>query len=264
MQSAPDSKGKVESSVGYVKGNALAKREFQCVAGQNQHLLHWETTVADQRIHGTTKRQVAQLFAEEKPHLLPLPPTLFPCFSEAPRTVHRDSYVEVEKAYYAVGPEYIGQKVWARWDAREVRLFNDRWQQLQLYRRLEPGKFSGTLGIGGGRGTLDQNLAYWQRRASELGTDCAAWSTGLVQQRGIEALRSLMGLVSLADKHSFRTLNTACAKALAKGAWRLRDVRALLTSHELQPQLSFAEHHPLIRHLSEYGIFIKTHTNANL
>jgi transposase len=254
----PEHKGKVENSVGYVKGNALAGRVFDALAAQNQHLAHWEKTVADVRIHGTTKRQVVALFEEEKKSLVPLPPTLFPCFSEAPRTVHRDGYVEVAKSYYALGPEYIGQKVWARWDAREVRLFNERWQQLQLYRRLEPGKFSETLGAGGGRGTLDNNLAYWQCRAAELGTDCATWSNGLVEQRGIEALRSLMGLARLADKHSFRAINAACAKALAKGAWRLRDVRALLASHETQTQLSFAEHHPLIRNLSEYGLFIKT------
>ena len=51
--------------------------------------------MADVRIHGTTKKQVAQLFAEEKKHLLALPASLFPVFQEAPRSVHRDSYVEV-------------------------------------------------------------------------------------------------------------------------------------------------------------------------
>jgi hypothetical protein len=264
LPKTPQHKGKVENSVGYVKGNALAGRVFPSLAAQNQHLGHWEKTVADVRIHGTTKRQVVQLFEQETKSLLPLPLTLFPCFSEAPRTVHRDAYVEVAKSYYAIGPEYIGQIVWARWDAREVRLFNQRWQQLQVYRRLEPGKFSEALGIGGGRSTLDNNLAYWQRRTAELGSHCAAWSQGLVQQRGIESLRSLMGLVGLSDKHPFGALNTACAKALAKGAWRLRDVRALLGSHETQTQLSFTEHHPLIRNLSEYGVFIKTHSHSNI
>lgn len=256
----PEHKGKVENSVGYVKHNCLAGLTFDALHAENQRLAHWEKTVADLRIHGTTKRQVAQLFAEEKPHLLPLPATLFPCFHEGPRSVHRDSYVEVEKSYYAVPPEYIGQEVWARWDSREVRIFNQRWEQIQLWRRLEPGKFSHPLGIGGGQGTVQNNLAYWLGRASELGSDCAAWSKGLVQQRGIEAMRSLMGLVSLTEKHSFRTVNLACAKALAKGAWRLRDVRALLQAPEIQTQFSFAEHHPLIRRLSEYGVFIKTQT----
>ena len=67
-----------------------------------------------------------------------------------------------------------------------------------------------------------------------------------------------MGLVQLIDQHSFRAVNAACARALAKEAWRLRDVRALLDSTEIQTHLGFAQCHPLIRNLSEYGIFIKT------
>ena len=34
---------------------------------------NWEERWADTRIHGTTKRQVAAMFAEERPILLPLP-----------------------------------------------------------------------------------------------------------------------------------------------------------------------------------------------
>lgn len=254
----PEHKGKVESSIKYVKSNALAGRSFDSLAAQNAWLLEWESTVADQRIHGTTKRQVAQLFAQEKAALRSLPPSLFPCFQEGPRTVHRDGYVEVAKSYYAVPPEYIGARVWARWDAREVRVYNERWEQIQIHRRLEPGAFSKVLGIGGGAGKLQSNLEYWAGRAGELGSACAQWSQGLVQRRGIEAMRSLMGLVNLTDKHSFRAVNEACARAVAADLWRLRDVRALLQSQEAQTQLSFAEHHPLIRNLSEYGLFIKT------
>ena len=187
-----------------------------------------------------------------------MPLSLFPVFQEARRTVHRDSFVEVAKAYYAAPPEYIGQEVWVRWDLREVRIFNQRWEQLQIHRRLEPGKFSKVLGIGGGQGTLQSNLDYWLGRAAQLGTPCAHWAQGLVQKRGFEAIRSLIGLVNLIDQHSFRTVNQACARALAKDAWRLRDIRALLDSTEIQTHLAFAQCHPLIRDLSEYGVFIKT------
>lgn len=258
IPATPQHKGKVENSVGYVKNNALAGRSFASLAQQNAFLLHWESTVADVRIHGTTKKQVAQLFAQEKPMLRPLPASLFPCFSEAQRLVHRDSYVEVAKSYYAVPPEYIGQQVWVRWDGREVRIFNQRFEQIQLHRRIEPGRFSKALGIGGGNGRLQSNLDYWLKRASNLGSPCQQWAQGLVQRRGFEAMRSLMGLVSLTDKHSFRVVNQACARAMARDTWRLRDVRALLQSCETQTHLAFAEHHPLIRNLSEYGLFIKT------
>ena len=43
------------------------------------------------------------------------------------------------------------------------------------------------------------------------------------------------------------------------GPWRLRDVRALLDQRqrEVQTHLSFAQSHPLIRNLAEYGLFIQ-------
>jgi hypothetical protein len=63
--------------------------------------------------------------------------------------VHRDSYVEVDKSYYAVPSEYIGRTVWARWDNRCVRLFNQRWEQIRLHAKLAPGQFTSVLGIGG-------------------------------------------------------------------------------------------------------------------
>jgi len=254
----PEHKGKVERSIAYVKGNALAGRTFDCLAAQNKWLAYWEASVADLRIHGTTKRQVAQLFAQERKHLLALPASLFPVFQEAPRLVHRDSYVEVAKAYYAVPAEYIARRVWARWDQREVRLFNERWEHIQIHRRLEPGQFSKVLGIGGGKGSVQANLAYWLGRACELGSECALWAQGLVEKRGLEGMRSLMGLVSLSARHGFGAINRACARAQAKQTWRLRDVRALLQAGEIQTHFEFAQHHPLIRDLNEYALFIKS------
>src|SRR5438445_4875950 len=59
---------------------------------------------ADTRIHGTTKRQVTAMFAEEKPHLLPLPLEPFRYYQYGERVVHLDGCVEVEAAYYSLPP----------------------------------------------------------------------------------------------------------------------------------------------------------------
>lgn len=256
----PEHKGKTERGIGYLKSNALRGRTFPSLAAHNEFLRHWEKTVADVRIHGTTRRQVAALFAEEQKALRPLPPDLFPCFQEGKRTVHRDSYVEVDKAYYTVAPEYIGATVWARWDSREVRIFNQRWEQIGLHARLAPGQFDKSLGLGGGTGPLHRQLDYWLQRAQELGAPCGQWSQGVLQHKGPLGLRSIMGLLQLADHHSFKTLNDACASALSRGAWRLRDVRALLEQRqrEVQTHFGFAQSHPLIRNLAEYGLFVET------
>jgi transposase len=261
----PEHKGKVESSVKYVKDNGLLARKFSTLAQVNEFLLDWEKTVADQRIHGTTKRQVAELFLLEKPFLVSLPGTLFPCFQEGPRSVHRDGHIEVAKAYYHVPAEYLQREVWARYDNREVRIFvQDKTgglKQIQVHRRLQPGKFTNPRGIGGGLGSLQVNLEYWLNRACQLGTSCEQWARAMVANRGLAGMRSLIGLVALTDRHSFAALNRACERASAKGTWRLRDVKALLAVKEIQTQITFEEHHPLIRNLSEYGLFIQQQTD---
>ena len=74
----PRHEGKIESSVKYVKNNGLKGRSFTSLAEQNAFLDEWEESIADTRIHGTTKRQVQAQFAAERASLLPYRPTAFP------------------------------------------------------------------------------------------------------------------------------------------------------------------------------------------
>ena len=46
----PQHKGKCENNVHYVKSNALANHSFSVLAGQNQHLAHWEFVAAQQNL----------------------------------------------------------------------------------------------------------------------------------------------------------------------------------------------------------------------
>ena len=139
----PRHKGKVEKGVDYVQDNALKGRRFTSLQEENRFLLDWELTVADTRIHGTTRRQVGKHFTDaERGALVPLPLEPFPSYHEGRRIVHRDGHVEVERAYYAVPPEYLARQVWVRWDGRLVRIFNERMQPIAVHTRQEPGRFS--------------------------------------------------------------------------------------------------------------------------
>jgi transposase len=251
----PRHKGKAEAGVDYVQENALRGKEFSALGPQNLHLAHWESTVADTRIHGTTRQQVGKHFLEvEKPTLLPLPMDLFPCFNEAPRKVHRDGYVEVDKAYYSVPPEYVRRSVWARWDAKLVRLFNDRMEPIAVHVQAEPGKFrTDPAHIHDHKRAFIERGADWiLDRCRLLGHGAGTWAETLYQQRGPECLRVLQGLLALAGKHPAPQINEACQLALTHGAWHLRELRELLARPTAQQQFGFIETHPLIRDLKAY------------
>ena len=115
-------KGKVESGVGHAQKTPLKGMRFESPQEAQAYLDHWEARWADTRIHGTTKRQVAAMFAEERPALLPLPVEPFRYYQYGERTVHLDGCVEVEAAYYGAPPGWIGRRVSVQWDVRHVRL----------------------------------------------------------------------------------------------------------------------------------------------
>jgi transposase len=255
----PQHKGKVERGVAYLRDNALRGRRFKSPGQENAFLARWEENVADKRIHGTTCKQVAASFDQERPHLQPLPDSLFPCYREARRTVNRDSFVEVERAFYEAPPEYIGRQIWVRWDSRCVRLFNERMEQVQLHTRIEAGRFSRVPGAGGMSAPVLSSCRWWVERAALIGEQCGRWAQEALDVRGIEALRAIMGLCRLAGKHTAAALNDACARALNSGTPRLKDIRRLLAAPPTQQNFAFAENHPLIRDLKTYSEFIDNH-----
>ena len=253
----PRHKGKIESGIKYVKNNALKGHTFVSLEAQQRHLIHWETHVADKRIHGTTKQQAGKLFAEvERAALLPLRTERFPCFHEAQRIVGRDGHVEVAKAYYSVPPEYLGRTVWARWDARLVHVFNQRWEQIAVHTRRERGRFS-TLGphihpqkIHG----LERGAEYLLRQVAVIGAGAQQWAEAMLTARGIQGTRVLQGLVSLGKKHLRADLEKACETALSYGAYHLKTIRHLLErTGPRQEPLPFLAEHPIIRPLDDYA-----------
>jgi transposase len=254
----PRHKGKVESSVKYVKQNALRGRVFTSLAEENRFLLDWETRVADQRIHGTTKQQVSRLFQEaECGELLPLPAERFPFFHEARRTVHRDGHLEVDKAFYSAPPEYVGARLWVRWDGRLVRVFNDRWEQVAIHAKAEPGRFrTAAAHIPREKvSSVERGTDALLRQVATIGPQTRRWAEATTQARGVEAVRVLVGLKHLAGKHDSEALEEACRVALTHGAYRLRTVRQLIQHRgQEQQQFDFLEEHPIIRPLSDYSL----------
>lgn len=257
----PRHKGKVERGVDYVKNNALKGRTFSSLQEQNQHLLNWETRIADTRIHGTTRRQVGTLFREEeKSNLLPLPAGRFPCFTEAKRSVHRDGHIEVQKSYYSVPPEYTGRDVWARWDSHLVRIYNSRMEQIVVHVQVEPGKFQ-TLQKhihSQKRSAIEKGTAWMLRKASLIGPYADQWAQAMLEARGLPGIRVLVGLLNLTHHHDSNSIDKACEIALTHDAFRLKTIKELIhRGGAKQQELEFIDEHPIIRSLSDYEAIAK-------
>jgi len=256
----PDRKGKVESGVGHAQKTPLKGMRFESPQEAQAYLDHWEARWADTRIHGTTKRQVAAMFAEERPALLPLPVEPFRYYQYGERTVHLDGCVEVEAAYYGVPPGWIGRRVSVQWDVRHVRLLNpSTGQLLREHLRATRGRHR----------IQDQDrpkhtpLGTQQLlcRADFAGEQIGALCRGMHREHGETAVRRIQGVLSLAKKYGAASVDDACAIALEVGSCEYRFVRLYLERH---PQLPLSLHQvdPLIRQLTEYRDLIENKTKG--
>jgi hypothetical protein len=200
---------------------------------------------------------VGKVFAEvEKPALRALPAMVFPAFEEAQRTVHRDGHVEFKRAYYSVPPEYVGRLVWVRQEARLLRIYNQRREQIALHAGAEPGRFTTDPAHlhSRKRHIIERGADYLLDQCRVLGPLTGTWAEAMYQTRGPQGLRVMQGLLQLAGKHPVAELEKAAGTATHHGAWRLRDLKRLLDQPVNVVQLDFLETHPLIRALEAYRV----------
>jgi len=246
----PNRKGKVESAVGHTQATPLKGLRFERLEEAQAYLDRWDARWADTRIHGTTKRQVAAMFAEEQPHLRPLPLEPFRYYQYGTRTVHLDGCVEVAGAYYAPPPGWLGRQVAVQWDDHHVRLLDPTTGTLLREHRHQPR----------GRHTIHPDdrpvrtppttlalLARAARAGPHLGALCAT----LHRREGEPGVRRIFGVLALAKKYGGAVVDDACGVALDLGVADYRFVRRYLERHAPAP-LTLRQVDPLIRELTHY------------
>ena len=257
----PDRKGKVESGVGHAQKTPLKGQRFESLEAAQLHLDRWEERWADQRIHGSTKRQVAAMFAEEKPALLPLPLEPFRYYQYGERTVHLDGCVEVEAAYYSAPPGWIGRMVRVQWDGLHVRLLDPQTglllrehlrQQRGRHRIKDEDRAKRTP-----LGTV-QLLA----RATQAGPHIGQFAKALFELQAEAAVRRIQGILSFTKKYGVARVEDACAAALEMQAFDYRFVRRYL-ERTSEPPLTLRQVDPLIRQLSLYRDLIEERTQQH-
>ena len=228
----PDRKGKVESGVAHAQKTPLKGKKFESLEEAQAYLDHWEECWADKRIHGRTKRQVAAMFAEEKPFLQALPLEPFRYYQYGERTVHLDGCVEVEAAYYGAPPGWIGRKVKVQWDAMFVRLLDPRTGVL-LREHLSGKRGAHRIRDGDRPRRTPPQLLQLLARAHKAGASIGAVCDAIHARQGELGMRRIQGVLQLAKQYGSAASDDACAAALELRVPEYRFVRRYL---ERSPQ----------------------------
>ena len=170
--------------------------------------------------------------------------------------MHRDGHIEFRKAYYSVPPEYVSRPVWVRREQRLIRVLNQRREQIALHAESEAGRFVTDPAHlhSRKRHVIERGVDYLLDRCRLVGPRTGTWAEAMVEARGPQGLRVMLGLLQLAEKHPVAELERAAESAIHYGAWRLRDLKRLLQHPADVIQLDFLQTHPLIRSLEAYRL----------
>ena len=254
----PDRKGKVESSVGHAQRTPLKGLRFESLEEAQRYLDRWEEHWADTRIHGTTKRQVAAMFAEEKPRLGELPLEPFRYYRYGERTVNLDGCVEVEAAYYGAPPGWIGRKVQVQWDGLHVRVLDPGSGKLlreHLVQRRGHHRIKDEDRPPRTPRTTEALLERARRAGPHVGKVCER----IHHSEGELGVRRILGVLSLARKHGAAAVDDAAKAALDLDLPNYRFVRRYIEKRPPVP-LTLRQVDPLIRQLALYRDLIDQRT----
>ena len=271
----PNRKGSVESAIQHTQATALQGKRFESIEAQNAYLLHWEAQWAALRIHGRAKRQVEEMFQEERAHLKVLPVEGLRYFEEGTRTVQDDTTVQVDNAWYAARPARIGCEVLIRLYETELEIRDP--QTLTLIRRHPRATHKGELKLPDAERVFNPSRQTHQilARAVQIGPNTHALCRHLFDKRGREAQKSLWGIVGLSKRYPASILEQAAAVALTQPMRSYKAVRAIAdqllakaidrlnaVQLELPLEAALTQQHALIRESTEYAKFFATAVSA--
>lgn len=122
----PESKGKVESGVKYVKNDFFYGDTFDSFDQLKTDLFSWANTVANNRIHGTTKKRPEEVYSlieqsKMKPYLQP--GMMFDVNGQK-RNVDKTSLISYKSNKYSVPMIYQSSTVMIRQDSTKLMIYN--------------------------------------------------------------------------------------------------------------------------------------------
>ena len=232
----PQEKGRVENAVGYIKKNFLAGLEPSDFALVNPAARVWLDTVANLRLHGSTKQQPVELFKGEK--LKPLPLLPYDVGVIHPVRANSQFRVSVDTNTYSVPAAYAGS-------ALTLKLYPDHlcfYHQDQLIARhvrrydrhqdVEDPDHPRAL-LQQRRRAADQRLLI---RLLALTAKAQAFYEGLCERR-LNALQHVRKIVALSEIYGSEKTARAIQDALEFQAFSCQYIANLLEQRQrLRPE----------------------------
>ena len=259
-------KGTVENAIKYTQNTALKGRVFESIEDQNAWLMHWEDRWASRRIHGSKKRQVEEMFQEERPYLKELPLTSFRYFSQVSCTVWDDGMIHVDKSYYSALPAPLYSQVIARVYDGEIEIIDPK--TMEIIRRHSKSSEAGSVHMEEEDRVFNpsRQTEYLISKAEHIGPETKKLCESLFQEEGRRGQRRMYGIVNLARHYESSEIEQAAMMAVKVGLRSYRSIRKLVEKLSERNKKEkgvesnpLSQDHKLIRSPEDYALFWKEH-----
>ena len=223
-------KGRVERSIGYIRGSFFAARNFADLDDLNAQADDWcRGLAADRRCPDDPDRTVREVFAEEARHLLPLPDDPVPVLERVAVKVGKTPYVRFDLNDYSVPHTHVRRTLTVLADTHELRIVDgaqviagycrsyDRGAQIEKTEHLEA--------------LIKQKRSARQHRATDRLAQVAPASQDLLiraAERGANLGAITNGLTRLLDRYGAADLQAAIREALERDVPHPNAVRLAL------------------------------------
>jgi transposase len=229
----PEHKGKVENGIHYVQRNFIASVNIEDIDDANRKVVGWIHEIAGLRVHGTTQVAPLSRFVQtERTALLPLPHVPYDLECVLYAKAHRDCHVQAQGSYYSFPCEHVGKTLDVYLYPQIVQLFDgvtlltshersrQKGERITREEHYPPDKSV----------YLIRNREWCVRKASQIGPRCAEVVEALLDDRPLDRLRSVQGIMRLVDRYSPMQVEAACARALCYGDGSYRRIKSILAA----------------------------------
>ena len=225
----PQTKGKVERPFAYVEANLLNGRTFRTLAHLNEFTPTWLATVADVRLHGQTKQTPLALFAQEQPHLIPLPAQPYEVSPVCYRVVNVEGDIVYRQNRYSVPWQHLGRTLPVRVTETELIVYDPQVQEIArhlLWPRSVTGQ-SRHLPAHRPAEDVTQRQAQLQARFAELGDPAPRFLDALLrtQRYGKDQAQRVLALLA---SYARADVQAALERAVRYGAFSYAAVERIL------------------------------------
>ncbi len=262
----PDRKGSVERAIQHTQDTALKGRRFESIEDQNVWLAHWEERWAAPRIHGRKKRQILEMFAEEKPLLRALPLEPMRYFEQGTRTVDDAGAVQVDGSFYAAGPAPLYSEVTVRAYDNEIEVLAADGTTLRRHpRSRRKGHYE--MPEADRIYNPSRKTAQLLAKAHRIGPNCGEVAQQMFARLGCPGQKGIYGLTNLVRHHGSAQIEAACARVLQSGLVSYQTIKQI---HERQQQntapaaSTYTQADPAIRPIDDYQRFWDEYSQLNL